>query len=235
MKRNLRSKFVTIRVAVIPHDLAGIRDCRQAALEKQKRGILNSQRRFLNADAVASGSVIGVVAQENIYPWRIVGTADLCLVNNGNRAIIRNVFVRPTERGAGVGTKLILELENYINVDFLSLSVETQNHPALSLYKRCGYAAPGINGVLLLLSELTGLNMLISLEKKVCAINRESIVRGASRDGLRPQSYPVKVLQFPFPTSRLHNNLLDQSDPDRSREVFCTRSLPWRNFPQCPV
>ena len=118
----------------------------------------------------------------------VLGTADLCVSSKGLPQVeICNVFVRPNQRGRGVGRALM----NQAEVDVLAqvsnnhnttsttsssavqggtrlwLSVDTQNKPAITLYKSLGYKADGIHGLVEGIAQLTGASLQIVMTKNI--------------------------------------------------------------------
>jgi len=189
---------VTIEEAMIPQDLEGIRECRRTVDFAKKVNLLSSEISFLEATALVPkdmektkkkrSNVRCVVAREKLSgpgKSRIVGTADCRIGMDGRRILVNNVYVRPDQRGKGLGKRLMVEgveqlVANRMDATTLStsaaplqkkpklsLTVYTQNKPAVALYKNCGYKPDNIVGTILMaISEITGLNLFLSMCKE---------------------------------------------------------------------
>jgi ribosomal protein S18 acetylase RimI-like enzyme len=134
--------------ARIPEDLDAIRTCRATAFGGREK-LLDAERSFMNAEAVTKNSkqdstsssnrVVGVhqclVVRERIFPWRILGTADvkqmktsstdniISLVGSGNtkkKYHVNNVFVQKNARGLGLGRLLMEGVEEQLLVLLLA-------------------------------------------------------------------------------------------------------------------
>eukprot|EP00978_Attheya_sp_CCMP212_P010036 scaffold24032_cov49-Attheya_sp.AAC.6 len=196
--------LVTVRVARLPEDLKQIQACRRTAVygddcdsttntntntnanTNNEKGLLDSQRSFLNADQIQTknGSYQCLIAVEE-ETNRVVGTADL----NIRRGLVNNVYVQDRIRGRGIGTRLMQGVEceliyqrskkdsstNHQNNDdnnnqkptTLRLTVETTNAPAVALYKRLGFQTPGVHALTAAISSATGLTLLIEMTKQL--------------------------------------------------------------------
>jgi GNAT superfamily N-acetyltransferase len=167
--------WIEIRPARIPEDLQGIRECRKSLLlQKPGQQFRRISPRFLNAVTIAtnnSPSVVCILAKERLYPWRVLGTVDVRISTKKRTGFVMNVFVREEERGKGLGTRLIKGVEDECflgDLKSVSLNVNLKNVAAISLYRRCGYIIPGIDHVVALIGNVTGLNLLISMRKDLC-------------------------------------------------------------------
>lgn len=158
------SSPVRVSSADIPRDLAKIRECRSTETPVD-RPLLNAQRGFLNADAVASKAVTCLIVQELWFPFRVLGTADVRLRSNG--AYVNNVMIRREARGRGLGELLMTSVEGLVDANqVIELEVDTSNKVALSLYRKLGYRPPGIHAVSCFLGESLGLPLKILLQLK---------------------------------------------------------------------
>jgi len=127
---------------------------------------------------------------------RIVGTAD-CQISTSTGILdptreevmvyVQNVYVRPDRRGQGLGRRLMLEgveglvakqqradkqclsaAPDAVADTKISLKVDTQNKPAVELYRKCGYEPWGpLNAAVLGFSELTGLTLQVAMVKRL--------------------------------------------------------------------
>lgn len=169
---SFNTDWIDISPARIPLDLSSIRECRQSCRNERKPGQRISPR-FLNADAVSEPTVICILAREKLFPWRILGTADVRVNNNTGIAHVTNVYVREEARGNGLGKRLMNGIDELvvanetIRIGAMSLDVNTQNLAAISLYRRCGYSTPGIHSAVSLVGKYTGLDLQISMKKMI--------------------------------------------------------------------
>jgi len=168
---------IVVTPADLPNDLEGIRACRiQAFVDEEgvePKNMLNAQRNFISAKNAMTGRSLCLVAKERFYPYRILGTLDLRSQSNGS-LLIQNVFVSPKARGQGLATRLVQEVER-IAVESsddksekrrrITLSVDTKNRPAVTLYQKCGYETRGINAMVRVLSRFTGIRMVMEMKK----------------------------------------------------------------------
>ena len=156
---------VQVTVAQVPRDLDAIRQCRAAVLKTST--LLESQRRFFNATAVADGKATCFIGRDK-SSRQLVGMVDVVFRQGNEVAFINNVFVTPEARGRGIGRTLMQGVEAGLrdtHVQILLLDVYVSNTPALSLYRSCGYHAPNIHGVLAKIGELTGFPFQIQMKK----------------------------------------------------------------------
>jgi len=166
--------WITIVPALIPDDLISIQECRNSFTTETRNSF--KQRispRFLNADALSQQNVVCILARERLYPWRVLGTADLKWNDNTGIGYVMNVYVREEARGKGVGKRIMKGVEDYASdrrTEAVRLEVDTQNMAAVSLYRQCGYTTPGIHSITSLLGQLTGLNLRISMTKKILSV-----------------------------------------------------------------
>jgi ribosomal protein S18 acetylase RimI-like enzyme len=164
--------LIEVTSARVPADLDGIRECRQSAMDPTKNSpLLDMERRFLNADAVSEKKVQCIIAREKLYPWRVLGTADVRFRNSGD-AFVNNVYVRNEVRGQGLGKNLMRGVEELVRTTKdptadagLELSVYTSNRAAVNLYRGCGYETRGVQSVVSILGESAGLNLMVTMKK----------------------------------------------------------------------
>jgi ribosomal protein S18 acetylase RimI-like enzyme len=165
-----KTKSIKVYPARIPEDLKAIQECRQTSFVPGQR-MLESDRSFLNADSASKKAVVCLVAKESVYPWRVLGSADIRVNTQSREAAINNVFVRPEARGKGLGRRLMNEAQEYAQatggVNKLSLDVSTQNTAAFNLYRQLGFSAPGIHALVSALGESFGLNLQVTMTKKI--------------------------------------------------------------------
>jgi ribosomal protein S18 acetylase RimI-like enzyme len=96
-------------------------------------------------DAWPLWDLIGVLTFSNVF--RIKATANGQLVGfiaadlhrSENLAWIATVGVLPEYRRQGIGSALLVAVEEQIGVSSIRLSVRVSNRPALNLYDRLGY------------------------------------------------------------------------------------------------
>jgi len=162
---------IQVARARLPQDLDGIRQCRAAAFATNQ-AMRHSQRRFVNATAVAEGRSICLVARvkEPLSTGRVLGTADLKFRAADSSISINNVFVRPDARGRGIGKRLLEGIEKTAadqGARRLKLAVSTSNVPAVSLYRSYGYQPPGIHNLVAFIGEQTGVSLQIEMSKNL--------------------------------------------------------------------
>lgn len=164
----LLSNNVEVSKADIPSDIKGISECRRTAFPPDKP-LRRPEKSFINAEAAVRESVICLVAKEQFFPWRILGTADVRIMRKGSKAIVNNVFVRKDARGRGLAKQLMMGVETVVpsTTQSISLDVKTQNLPAISVYRCCGYTCEGVNAVVEGLSGLTGANLQVVMTKEL--------------------------------------------------------------------
>eukprot|EP00591_Stephanopyxis_turris_P004024 CAMPEP_0195510238 /NCGR_PEP_ID=MMETSP0794_2-20130614/2940_1 /TAXON_ID=515487 /ORGANISM="Stephanopyxis turris, Strain CCMP 815" /LENGTH=199 /DNA_ID=CAMNT_0040637617 /DNA_START=44 /DNA_END=646 /DNA_ORIENTATION=- len=167
--------LIDVKAAKIPADIDGIRECRQTSVTNKAAPLLDSQKSFLNANNAINNSkeVVCIIAKEKLYPWRVLGTADVRINAESNKAYINNVYVRGEARNKGIGRMLMIGAEEQVrrrrssSGSELSLEVETQNGAAVSLYRRCGYDTPGIHSFASFVGENAGVNLSIIMTKNL--------------------------------------------------------------------
>jgi len=109
------------------------------------------------------------VIARNKKDGTVVGTADL----NLRTSVVNNVYVREEARRGGIARLMMDRVEEVLAEErggdsaTLKLTVMSNNVPAVSLYKKMGFKAPGIYGGLDMLSSATPLNFLMEMEKKL--------------------------------------------------------------------
>ena len=157
-----------------------LKDCRRMAFASTKQNFLDSERDFVAAKSVVEGKNLCAIARDT-KDGSVVGSADLTPKSKGVNAIT-NVFVRPDQRGKGIGRRLMVEgiegvLANNLPQEnqasggteaILSLDVYTQNTPAFKLYQNMGYEPSSVmhSGTLALANAL-GTNFEVSMSKTV--------------------------------------------------------------------
>mmetsp|Transcript_26973 Transcript_26973/g.41351 ORF Transcript_26973/g.41351 Transcript_26973/m.41351 type:complete len:205 (-) Transcript_26973:29-643(-) len=160
---------VNIRPAKIPQDLPSIRECRLSDEDIASSASFIKEA-FLNAKAMSTGESLGIVAQEKSRPYRVLGTAEVTFYKKSDKAYVRNVYVRQDARGIGLGNQLMEAVEELAR-DFefgkVELDVDTNNLPAVSMYRKLGYGTPGIHAVMSSIGNVPGLNVRIRMAKKL--------------------------------------------------------------------
>lgn len=153
------SASTTIRTANIPNDLSAIQECRRSAHKgKDVSTLLSAAQSFCNADQIQREGYICIIAQAK--DGTVLGTADL----NTRSKVVNNVYVREEARKQGLGRQLMEAVEDSVDKPTtLKLTVMSKNTPAVSLYKKLGYEAPGVYGFL----DATPFDFLIEMEKKL--------------------------------------------------------------------
>ena len=151
----------TIRIADIPKDLSAIQECRRSAhAGKDVSTLLSAAKSFCNADQVQKPGYICVIAQAK--DGTVLGTADL----NTRSKIVNNVYVREEARKQGLAQLMMEAVEDSLSdkrPTTLKLTVMSKNIPAISLYKKLGFQAPGVYGLL----DASPFDFLIEMEKKL--------------------------------------------------------------------
>ncbi|KAL7454317.1 hypothetical protein ACHAWC_005954, partial [Mediolabrus comicus] len=90
----------------------------------------------------------------------VLGTADL----NTRTKVVNNVYVRDEARKQGLAQLMMEKVEESLDKPTtLKLTVMSKNIPAISLYKKLGFEAPGVYGFL----DATPFDFLIEMEKKL--------------------------------------------------------------------
>jgi GNAT superfamily N-acetyltransferase len=161
---------ITVELARIPEDLAGIRECRSTVDFATQLNLLQSQKSFLNATALTDPkfNTICVVARNS--KGQIVGTTD-CRLRRSEFLVVKNVLVRPDHRGRGIGEKMMLEgveklVLPIVSATTLILNVYTNNKAALRLYEKCGFEpSDPANMAIFGLSKLTGASLQVVMTK----------------------------------------------------------------------
>lgn len=81
--------------------------------------------------------------------------------------IVNNVYVREEARKQGLAQLMMEVVEDQLVDDVrpttLKLTVMSKNIPAISLYKKLGFVAPGVYGLL----DASPFDFLIEMEKKL--------------------------------------------------------------------
>ena len=163
----------TVRRATA-RDLDAIQRCRSTP---DPTGPSRVSPLFTGAWAIRNEGAIGLVA---LSQGDVVGTAD-CLevpagVNRPARAIVKNVFVVPAYRGRGIGQQLMaatMDVARDLGVEQLTLQVDTNNAPALRLYRSCGFT-PSIPSALLRACAAIGLQLRIRFSLDVASSSSEA-------------------------------------------------------------
>ena len=152
---------IMIGIADIPQDLAAIQACRRTAYEGQSN-LLTSAKSFCNADQIQREGYLCAIAKTK--DGSVIGTADL----NTKTGVVNNVYVLKDARKQGIGELLMKTVEDVIDKPAtLKLTVYSSNKPAVNLYQKLGFTAPGIYSGLMGLSSATSLNFLLEMEKKI--------------------------------------------------------------------
>ncbi|KAL3793681.1 hypothetical protein HJC23_010253 [Cyclotella cryptica] len=150
-----------IGIAVLPNDLAAIQACRRTAYEG-KKNLLSAAKSFCNAEQIQREGYVCVIAKAN--DGTVIGTADL----NTQTGTVNNVYVIKEARKQGIGQLLMEAVEDALEKpNTLKLTVYSSNKPAVNLYQKLGFTAPGIYGALAALSSATPMNFLLEMEKKL--------------------------------------------------------------------
>lgn len=152
---------ISIGIADLPNDLAAIQQCRRTAYEGQSN-LLSAAKSFCNADQIQREGYVCAIAKAK--DGTVIGTADL----NKRTGVVNNVYVLKEARKQGIGQLLMEAVENALDKPAtLKLTVYSSNKPAVSLYQKLGFTAPGIYSGLMGLSSATSLNFLLEMEKKL--------------------------------------------------------------------
>lgn len=154
------SAATIIRAAVLPDDLSAIQECRRSAHKgKDVSMLLSAAQSFCNADQIQKPGYICIIAQAK--DGTVLGTADL----NTRSKIVNNVYVREEARKQGLAQLMMEAVEDSLDKrpTTLKLTVMSKNIPAISLYKKLGFQAPGVYGFL----DATPFDFLIEMEKKL--------------------------------------------------------------------
>lgn len=149
----------TIRTAVLPDDLSAIQECRRSAhAGKDVSTLLSAAQSFCNADQIQKDGYVCIIAQAK--SGMVLGTADL----NTRTKVVNNVYVRDEARKQGLAQQMMEAVEESLDKPTtLKLTVMSKNIPAISLYKKLGFEAPGVYGFL----DATPFDFLIEMEKKL--------------------------------------------------------------------
>lgn len=169
------TNIVTIELAKLPEDLQPIRACRATVdfAVKPPEKLLAPQLSFLEARAltrsVRTTKRKDCIVARRVATNEILATAE-CHFQSPNCILVKNVFVQPSERGKGLGRRLMIE-----GVDKLvagpsqadvRLCVNTNNKPAIRLYESCSFQADGpAHAIVQTLGSITGLNLMIDMRK----------------------------------------------------------------------
>lgn len=152
-----------IRIASLPADLPSIQDCRRSAYAGREVN-LPAAKSFCNADQVLKENYVCVIAVGG--DGTVLGTADL----NTRTTVVNNVYVREEARKRGIARMMMEAVEGELRdrgSSTLKLTVMSKNVPAVSLYRKMGFSAPGVYGGLDALSSVTPFNFLMEMEKKL--------------------------------------------------------------------
>jgi GNAT superfamily N-acetyltransferase len=156
-----------------------LQECRRTAFAANKENFLDSERDFVAAKSVVDGRNLCAIALDT-EDGTVVGSADLAPKMKGVN-VITNVFVRPDQRGKGLGRRLMVEgiegvLANNLPPEnragegeaILSLDVYTHNTPAFKLYEDLGYEpSSAIHSGTLALANAINANLVVKLSKTV--------------------------------------------------------------------
>jgi ribosomal-protein-alanine N-acetyltransferase len=127
---------------------AAISDSRaiiEPATWRDLNGLRHLEQICFPQDAWPLWDLIGVLTFSNVF--RIKATANGQMVGfiaadlhrSENLAWIATVGVLPEYRRQGIGSALLVAVEEQIGVSSIRLSVRVSNRPALNLYDRLGY------------------------------------------------------------------------------------------------
>jgi ribosomal-protein-alanine N-acetyltransferase len=127
---------------------AAISDSRaiiEPATWRDLNGLRHLEQICFPQDAWPLWDLIGVLTFSNVF--RIKATANGQMVGfiaadlhrSENLAWIATVGVLPEYRRQGIGSALLVTVEEQIGVSSIRLSVRVSNRPALNLYDRLGY------------------------------------------------------------------------------------------------
>ena len=177
---------VTIDTARFPQDLPAIQSCRATVdfAQNPPERLLKSQVSFLEASALQKSSTNSSSKAVNQQPRCIVarrGSEVLATAEchfKSNCILVNNIYVKPTERGRGLGRRLMTEgIEQLVaepsQMD-TCLNVYTGNTAAIRLYESCGYQADGpAHAMIQSMATMTGSNLMISMRKPY-PVSRES-------------------------------------------------------------
>mmetsp|Transcript_5228 Transcript_5228/g.9601 ORF Transcript_5228/g.9601 Transcript_5228/m.9601 type:complete len:195 (-) Transcript_5228:368-952(-) len=157
------NKNLEIRLAKLPTDLPAIQSCRRSAYAGKPVN-LSAAVSFCNADQIQKPDYTCVIAVDKSTK-EVLGTADL----NVNTVVLNNVYVREEARKRGIAKLMMEAVEEAIEDKSkkLKLTVMSKNVPAVSLYKKLGFDAPGVYGGLDALSSVTPFNFLMEMEKSL--------------------------------------------------------------------
>lgn len=148
--------------ASLPADLPAIQECRRTAFAGKPVN-LSSQRSFCDADQIQKPDYVCIIAKASDGKT-VLGTADL----NTRTQVVNNVYVREEARKQGIARLMMEMVEQELDrPSTLKLTVMSKNAPAVSLYKKLGFQAPGVYGGLDALSGISPLNFLMEMEKKI--------------------------------------------------------------------
>ena len=156
-----------------------LQDCRRTAFAANKENFLDSERDFCAAKSAVDGRNLCAIAL-NTQDGTVVGSADLAPKMKGVN-VITNVFVRPDQRGKGLGRRLMVEgiegvLANNLPPEnrattmeaVLTLDVYTHNTPAFKLYEDLGYEpSSAMHSGTLALANAINANLVVKLSKTV--------------------------------------------------------------------
>ncbi|KAL3786342.1 hypothetical protein ACHAWO_005834 [Cyclotella atomus] len=152
---------ITVGIAELPKDLAAIQACRRTAYEGQSN-LLTAAKSFCNADQIQRDGYVCAIAKAR--DGTVIGTADL----NKRTGVVNNVYVLKEARKQGIGQLLMEAVEDALEKpNTLKLTVYSSNKPAVNLYQKLGFVAPGIYSGLMGLSSATSINFLLEMEKKL--------------------------------------------------------------------
>jgi ribosomal protein S18 acetylase RimI-like enzyme len=163
---------ITVDIARIPQDLPKIRECRATVDFANKKNLMDSQRRFLEATSVSDGKLKAICVVARGKDGMILGTTD-CRIG-GKSVTVNNVFVRPDQRGNGIGYLMMEGVEHLVMSQLgatkMTLDVDTNNRPAVKLYEKCGFKiSDPANALVSGISSLTGASLQVCMTKNVDA------------------------------------------------------------------
>lgn len=127
---------------------AAISDSRaiiEPATWRDLNGLRHLEQICFPQDAWPLWDLIGVLTFSNVFrikataKGQMVGFIAADLHRSENLAWIATVGVLPEYRRQGIGSALLVTVEEQIGVSSIRLSVRVSNRPALNLYDRLGY------------------------------------------------------------------------------------------------
>lgn len=168
----------TIRPARVPQDLPALQACRRRLTTSNQKMLPSSWKKFQNATAVGNRNVNCTLLILNEHDNNsttdvvvVAGSVDT-VYNPQTRVLhIRNLFVAPLYRGKGYGRALMehvmrMEQQSLLPVHRFQLTVQTQNHVALQLYRqKLGFRmSHGLHEITYQFAQLFQMDLLVEME-----------------------------------------------------------------------